>query len=495
VADGAAITVKGWRAFLLEIEVTIEALTPLHIGSGQALDAALDAPLLRDLDGRPYIPGASIRGVWRHWLQGECELLGCDRDQFDSLFGSDANAALGRLMVGDAVLSGAASAEVRDHVRIDAKTGAAAEGAKFDSEVLAPGCAFTFHVAYEGDGPDDAELVLLSEGLRLIESGEMQVGGKGGWGWGRITSSAIRHHSFLRSTDEGLAEWFQARFGAETWTDGRPRINQNDKMAGLGPLGGRNALSTLDFQLRLHFDGPVLVKSALPPDPPEQEGQTTPDAVFVYTGAAKTKYLPGSSLRGVLREHACWIASVAKNEKLAVDLFGPQLYAGNAEAFRGVIQVFDGAIISGEEVYLDHVGIDRITAGAKDGAKFAFLALESPAIDVLVRLRLRWDQKAVLALWARVLRDLLRDSGEFWAGSGTSRGYGYLRRTELRSVRLDLVKGGPGEAPLTFAGAECGERPGRTIWNLTASAFADLTPLWNLAAGDWNPHVAYQGGR
>ena len=44
---------------------TLETRTALHIGTGSTLSTVTDAPLLRGADGRPLIPGSSVKGAMR----------------------------------------------------------------------------------------------------------------------------------------------------------------------------------------------------------------------------------------------------------------------------------------------------------------------------------------------------------------------------------------------------------------------------------------------
>lgn len=488
---------KGWRPFRLEVRGTLKSLSVLHIGSGEALHVALDAPLLRDTGGNPYIPGASIRGIWKHWLHDERALLGCSEETYKALFGSapkgtagDPNNAnetyLGRLTVEEAWLEEPSlnavttGSEVRDHVRIDRETGSAADQAKFDGEVLPAGACFSFRMAYEGDGPADAPLVLLREALRLIQSGAMRVGAKSGWGYGMVQLEQVRHRIFQRTTDSGLAAWLQARYSQLAWQPGPPDLS-------LAQPDGTNEpsvpVSSLSFRLRLHFEGPVLVRSSLPPRPDEA------DAVFIVTGPGDGYYLPGSSLRGVLRSRACWIAGRA-NATLVNLLFGPELHdaASEADARRGLLEISDGVRVEtawAPEVLVDHVAIDRIVGGARDGAKFNTKPLVSPAFDVSIRVRFRGPTEArALALWGRLLRDLLRNPGDLWVGASTSRGYGYLRYSEVLSADLDLAR-----APATILAAlpqTPEQRPGRAIYHLQGPGFADFAPLWKLAGDAWS---------
>ena len=48
-------------------KVIIEAETPLAIGSGQST-IMTDSPVIRDVNGLPYIPGSTIAGVIRSMI-------------------------------------------------------------------------------------------------------------------------------------------------------------------------------------------------------------------------------------------------------------------------------------------------------------------------------------------------------------------------------------------------------------------------------------------
>ncbi len=82
------------RAFL------VHALSPLHVGSGQAADV-VDLPTARmKATGIPFVPGSSIKGVLREARRGR------EREQTEAVFGpaDDPAAHAGALVVGDARL-------------------------------------------------------------------------------------------------------------------------------------------------------------------------------------------------------------------------------------------------------------------------------------------------------------------------------------------------------------------------------------------------------
>lgn len=65
---------------------TLETRTALHIGTGSTLSTVTDAPLLRGADGRPLIPGSSVKGAMRSASERLLRALGA---RACVVFGSD----------------------------------------------------------------------------------------------------------------------------------------------------------------------------------------------------------------------------------------------------------------------------------------------------------------------------------------------------------------------------------------------------------------------
>lgn len=216
--------------------------------------------------------------------------------------------------------------------------------------------------------------------------------------------------------------------------------------------------------LHIHPEGPVLIKSGL-------AQISGPDMAWVrvFRNGQEEVYLPGSSLKGVLRSHAERIARTL-NPVAACDPFGsknkPPLSCGacldkqkkkskqevvSAVAYKEsclVCKLFGSTHFAGrlatadaytigrapEPVQRDGVGIDRFTGGAARGAKFE---LEVVTEGVFVTsLHLRNFELWQLGLLGFVLHDFA--DGLIRIGSGKSRGLGKVRG-EVRRVRVDFL--------------------------------------------------------
>jgi CRISPR/Cas system CMR subunit Cmr4 (Cas7 group RAMP superfamily) len=215
--------------------VTIEAMTPISFASGE-MDVDLDTPLFRDWNDLPCLSGAALAGVLRslfadHFNQQETEAL----FGFEELGRKDGRAS--RLFIsfgivhnsqdraverplsadeisGDVVLELLARpAPVRrDHVAIEANSGAAADKAKFERAACPKGIRFSFELALDGV---DAERAEDEERLRrvvsLLTARYARLGGAGRRGYGRFRMVRAHYLAIDRRGIDGRSRWIAYR--------------------------------------------------------------------------------------------------------------------------------------------------------------------------------------------------------------------------------------------------------------------------------------------
>lgn len=211
-------------------EGVLVTTTGLHVGGGRDLNYT-DSPVIKTLDGEPFIPGSSIKGAFRStveriavtlgWPLRSCQIWGqldqncptgneemarayrdkqknpqekeedlvkfleehlCDTCK---LFGSPFSRS--RILFEDAPMLNPelGEVEVRDGVGIDRDSGRAAANVKFDYEVVPSLCRFSFRAVLENPSPKD--LFLTAVGLREMVSGYMRLGGLSSRGLGGIS--------------------------------------------------------------------------------------------------------------------------------------------------------------------------------------------------------------------------------------------------------------------------------------------------------------------
>lgn len=192
----------------------------LHVGGGTGTQSLTDAGVLRHADGRPFIPGSSMKGVLRShlerlaqapvlqqcgiescslyadplletscptptWQQTQAERENTTPTENDlvrlchtcTLFGSPLMA--GKVRIPDLEIEVQALShtfEIRDGVGIDRDSGLAVNKIKFDYEVVPAGTAF--HFSWTLENPDVTERALAAIAIRDLQRGYLSVGGK-----------------------------------------------------------------------------------------------------------------------------------------------------------------------------------------------------------------------------------------------------------------------------------------------------------------------------
>ena len=221
------------------------AESPIHIGSGdESYDPTqIDNAVIRDVNGNPYIPGSSLKGVLRSYLEtllqsgidekykaclvvnqpclGDKDIVDKiknsakrrndieDKEKFIAqqiykglctvcrIFGNHYFAS--KLVINDCLLNDErAYVEWRDGVGIDRDTGTAADRRKYTFEQLAAGTRFEFSMTVDNLEPEYEEVLKLI--IKVLESGDLRVGGKTSVGLGAIRLTEVNAYKVEPST-------------------------------------------------------------------------------------------------------------------------------------------------------------------------------------------------------------------------------------------------------------------------------------------------------
>ena len=199
----------------LELQGTLTTVTALRISQGRSTEPiGSDLPVVKDALGKPFIPGASFKGVLRSRLESFLrgidlklaedpnQLVSSDRstvirelkdsfkgndkaltealwqqtDLASRLFGSPWIAS--KFQVRDLTVVSETwfgQYQERDGVSIDRDTETAADGRLYDFQVVPSGTEFEFRAVVENG--EDYELGLLMIGLHQFETEQIPLGG------------------------------------------------------------------------------------------------------------------------------------------------------------------------------------------------------------------------------------------------------------------------------------------------------------------------------
>ena len=194
--------------------VTIEAATPLAIGSGKK-SILTDATINRDANDLPFIPGTTLAGLIRHAIDEELadRLMGFIKKKNDKkneyevegsrlivteakLLNRKGKAIDGLLNIETAYddedrafLDGFKHAPIRQHAKINHR-GVTEDKGKFDEEVVPKGARFCFEMELMANPKNEEELAEYKQDfkdlLRKLRADGFRVGGKCRNGFGKI---------------------------------------------------------------------------------------------------------------------------------------------------------------------------------------------------------------------------------------------------------------------------------------------------------------------
>jgi len=222
----------GTAAAVVRLEGTLEAVEPLHIGGAQEDDPedVSDVPLLTDpLSGRPLLPGATLAGALRSYLdarehgfpEGEREekRKRVETSHATAIFGGRdvENPAPSMVMVDDALgrMPEGRSVEVYEGNRLAGATRTTEKGALYSRTVWPAGTTFDLH--FEMELPVDEKrtarlctaLVSALRGLEDDERAGVRLGGRKRRGFGRVRAEGWLIRCFDLAKPEGLLSWVE----------------------------------------------------------------------------------------------------------------------------------------------------------------------------------------------------------------------------------------------------------------------------------------------
>lgn len=431
----------------------LELASPCHIGGADA-DATSDRPLLRDGEGRPYLPGSTLTGLLRALLT---KMDGGVAAQ--ALFGatwSDSKGKQARLLLGDARIAqeGPVPTELRDGVAIEACSGVAAKNKKYDLELLPVGVHFRLCGQLELFGKPEQDESLLRGLLRILlalENGQLMLGARTRRGFGE-TRLVAGPEGYWQVEDYHLdaAGWY-AWLGRklhglpEDWPQDWPK-----DWPKVAPVAYRDTADlakyldvalppppeTKDFSvtLNLKLAGSLLVGSE--GHDPDQPDRSHLQRLRWQDGVpALESVLPATSLGGVLRHRCRRIALTLAGQsgkqdagdRLVCEMFGPAEIRHDEKSWASRVTVREACIEGGKPLRHTRVRIDPWTGGAKESLLFTEDAQYGGEVKLELCLQTSdedWAEPA-RALLLLALRDLV--SGELTVGAEGGVGRGRLQ--------------------------------------------------------------------
>lgn len=431
------------------VRLTVEAETPIAIGTGKASDIITDAPVIKDINGLPYIPATSIAGILR-------DAMGLKNGNKGNIFGYLGSSESGHgseiiftdaVMVGKSgeVLDGTRAIDwnedfykeyqampVRQHVRINDK-GTAGDKGKFDNQVVYKGTRFVFEIELLSEKSKDEN---ITEAINQMYDSTLRIGGGTRKGYGKLrVIECLQADIDLTNTDELNKYLAKSSSIAMPWDGFKPIFENKEHYDSEKWVKYELTLSPLDFFMFGSGMGDADVDNTY-----------VTEKVVKWDNEGKPSFaearvlIPGSSVKGALSHRTAYNynkickyyvgdanAKVGGKNPAVAAIFGKvEVDENSKEIVRGNLLISD--VIEADRAIdkvMFHSKIDQFTGGTIDGALFQEKSVYGKGrqytFEILVKAEAIEDDK-ICAAFEQTLKDVCQ--GILPLGGVTNRGNG-----------------------------------------------------------------------
>lgn len=347
------------------VAIKLKLCSPLSVANGE--EQYTDSDIIRGADGKPFLPGTSIAGAFRTYLEqkkDESGLMGFSRNEagrMSALFIEDAYFENSRV-------------SVRDGVRLQNRI--VEDGGKFDFEIVETGAQTTLNLEYVKREKDTEDgLALIAKIICGLENGEIRFGAKKNRGLGNVKVVQVYKAEFGSGQSK---EWID--FCGET-----DSIRQEKYKWDEWRESGQSEEKYVTMSIPLKLNGGISIRkySAEP-------GK----ADFEHITCNGKPVIPGSSWNGAIRARIDEIldelgCGLEKRKKLVNHWFGyvKQGKKGKQEACQSAI-VFGESILEGStKLIATRNKINRFDASTVDGGLYTEISYYGGTTTLQIKIR------------------------------------------------------------------------------------------------------------
>lgn len=375
---------------------------PLCVSGGT--DAATDMDVIKDFDGNPFVPGSSVAGAFKHYLD-EC---GEDTSLLGGGTGDDSR--MSPLLISDLRFEADGDMiDERDGIKLENKR--TVDGSKFDMEIVKIGTTGTLELELnirEKD-KDSREIEWKDQVLRIlgaVNAGDIRMGARKTRGFGRLSVTEVWEKSFSREN-------------AGAWLEYIPGNTADFTPAAVDKEGNQALFASIVFPLRLSGGISIRRYSARP-------GAADYETLTVNESDGNVSaVVPGSSWNGAIRSRAGEILSdfgVRDVTNILREWFG---YVDEKERTAKQSQVYirESLIRGGTELEMVRNKIDRFSGGMAEGSLYRERSYFEGDLELELRVKKTCpDWKAICGLLLLISKDI--ENGYLPVGGQTAVGRG-----------------------------------------------------------------------
>lgn len=299
---------------LFLLKGVLKSCTPFMIGSGT--DIGSDSDVLRNGNDQIFIPGTTLAGVCRHFLEEylKSDSAEMNKDEINKIFGgknekkeksdSDEKDTLESEIifydafecVNDKEKNLSSITSVRDSVRLNHKV--SVDKSKFDYEIVEAGSCFTFRLEWLTDKEEESAKKILQTLIWGFQEGDIRIGSKTSRGFGEFELTDLKYLALDLEEQNDMTDYIEldSEWKSEIWNEWETIKNHEYS----SPYETINIDLVLDSFLFLrNYAG--LSKVDI-----EDEESKFVDAETM-TDAKDNPIIPGTTWAGVFRHHCAKI--------------------------------------------------------------------------------------------------------------------------------------------------------------------------------------------
>jgi CRISPR/Cas system CSM-associated protein Csm3 (group 7 of RAMP superfamily) len=327
------------------------------LGSGE--DENSDIDLLRDWEGKPFIPGTSLAGAVRDYL----ERVLAKQKLIETIFGQkpkekdDSTQSLIHFYDAE-LIDDEPKIQIRDGLEIDNLTKTVKDKTKYDYEVLERENKFSFRIEMilrENNFSSQIEDVLYLL-LTALKEKKIRIGAKTRRGFGKIKLSDLKLLILNMNNSEDRKRWIDFDWDFE----GNPRLEELNHN-----LLEKKELPITSIKVKFSLPYSLIIKHYYPSEPEIED--------MIHLHSAGKPVIPGTSWTGALR-HA--IENIAREidkqkevEELIKRLFG-EVEEEKKKKRASRIYIDESIIENVKLTSYTRNKVDRFTGGVVETALF-----------------------------------------------------------------------------------------------------------------------------
>lgn len=369
--------------------IKLKNISPLHIGSGEKENTDMD--VIRDKEGKFFIPGSSIAGCMVHYLDESKQALFNPTDK-------DINKQ-STFFVSDAVCTNDMNIETRTGIQLD-ENKITVDGAKFDYELIPAGYEFDLRIEITDRDGKDYEAV-MNELLSAIDNQSIRLGAKTTRGLGCMEIVQAYKKVFDASNFNEFFKFNPHSFYAY------------DKITVQKVL----PRDYVTVEVSLKQVGGISIRTYN-----AQKGE----ADYEHITSNGKPVIPGTSWNGLIRKA---ISDYNTMFELGLDIPSIFGYVDGNEVKKSTIIIHDSEIVGGEDKEMVRTRINPYHGSTVQGALFKEKSVYCGTTTLRIELSKDENTGALLELLMLFLKDL--DEGFLALGGQTSIGRGMFKVNKI----------------------------------------------------------------